>query len=51
MKWIYRILRLFFCPHNYRKLDVYEKKVGGRIIGYSYVKECVYCGEVKEFEI
>lgn len=51
MKWLYRILRLFFCPH------VYEKEVcsggvvsGGRNIGRFYDKECKHCGKIRRFQ-
>lgn len=52
MKGLYRILRLFFCPHDY-KITVNSGNVtlcGGAIIGRYYDKECKHCGKIRRFQ-
>lgn len=52
MKYLYRILRLFFCPHVYDKVlssgAIVSLRAGGDI-GKYYDKECKHCGKVKRF--
>jgi hypothetical protein len=51
MKWLYRILRLFFCPHKYTTtVDVGKIRDNGNVIGNYYDKECKYCGKMKHFQ-
>ena len=51
MKYLYKILRLFFCPHKYSKTVSKGNIIGfnGTVQGYFYDKECCYCGKVREF--
>lgn len=56
MKYIYKILRLFLCPHKYRKTinDGYYARfneLGMERVknGSWYDKECCYCGKIKRF--
>lgn len=65
MKYLYKILRLFFCPHKYNKLlgkgDIVVNKYkvvddklyanGYDVTGNYYNKECCYCGKVKVFNM
>lgn len=52
MKYLYKLVRLFFCPHKYKSKDrgqiVNEDKV---IIGTFYNKECRYCGKMRVFNL
>lgn len=55
MKYLYKILRLFFCPHKYGKITheikVYEDGDNSKIPNFiKYIKECKYCGRMKEFK-
>lgn len=52
MKYLYAILRLFFCPHNYTKTVAGGKYVDhqGRALSSYYDKECKHCGKIKRFE-
>lgn len=59
MKYLYCILRLFFCPHKYKIeltqgntfshfFDEFEmEKV---MTGHYYDRECNYCGKIKRFK-
>jgi len=49
MKWLYRILRLFFCPHFWIKIDKESIKSNGEEywVGDLYTLQCKYCGEIK----
>lgn len=55
MKYLYKILRMFFCPHKYKTLvlsgDVHRTSHKGVkiVTGKFYDKECLYCGKIKEF--
>lgn len=51
MKYLYKIIRIFFCPHKYSKTIKSGKLIGdiGESIGDFYNKECRYCGKVKCF--
>jgi hypothetical protein len=50
MKYLYKILRLFFCPHKYDKiLAKGPVRDGYKTIGLYYDKECKYCGKIKAF--
>lgn len=53
MKYLYKILRMFFCPHKYSKLISTGKIVDqiGDKIGSFFNKECKYCGKVKVFNL
>lgn len=52
MKYLYKILRLFFCPHKYNKTlnkaDIVTT-VDKRIVGFSYTSQCSYCGRIKNY--
>jgi hypothetical protein len=56
MKYLYKILRLFKCPHKWKiikTIDVYENYFGTLSklpIGEKYIKECKYCGEIRKFK-
>lgn len=57
MKNLYKILRLFFCPHKYKTvissgtISSYSKRLGvSVIIGNYWNKECSRCGDIKRFE-
>lgn len=57
MKYLYKILRLFFCGHKYDLIisgTVFQREdydIGsGFPIGIYYDKNCRYCGKVKRFE-
>jgi hypothetical protein len=51
MKQLYRILRLFFCPHKYTILEcsavtrIY-KNGSEVIIGHNILSQCKYCGKL-----
>lgn len=52
MKYLYRILRLFFCSHKY---EIFEQgtrtyRPTGHVIGTFYISKCRYCGKIKSFE-
>lgn len=50
MKYLYRILRLFFCPHKYKLTLHGPIHLDGKPVGSYYDKTCYYCGKVKRFE-
>lgn len=54
MKWLYRILRLFFCPHKYEIEDKYERTKtfvsGVKHVTHIYINRCKYCGKQKKLE-
>lgn len=52
MKWLYRVLRLVFCPHKYDKLMAHGQLLNNNneAFGNYYDKECKYCGKIKRFE-
>lgn len=52
MKWLYRILRLFFCPHKWVEKDTkpIRKSYTQSVIGISSIKVCKYCGKEKHFQ-
>lgn len=56
MKWIYRILRLFFCPHYWvivTEVKVYsicEPTKATLPIGLEQRCRCKRCGEIKVFK-
>ena len=51
MKYLYKILRLFFCPHKYKKTVTYGPVTeDGSVIGNYRDKECRYCGRIKRFQ-
>lgn len=50
MKWLYRILRLFFCPHKYKSLHEGSVVCKSTTIGRYYDKECKYCGKMKRYQ-
>lgn len=51
MKYLYKILRLFFCPHKYIQKEKHTvlKSNNNDIVGFFYIKECKYCGEIIQF--
>lgn len=50
MKWLYRILRLFKCPHkdarigDFKRID-HETQV---VVKHQLVLQCTRCGRVKK---
>jgi hypothetical protein len=52
MKYLYKILRLFFCPHKYKLVS--EKGIikssSQKQIGSLRIKECQYCGKEKGYK-
>lgn len=51
MNKLYKILRLFFCPHNYAILEctpVTRIYPNGKehIIGHNILSQCKYCGKL-----
>jgi len=54
MKYLYLILRLFFCAHKYNKhLQKLSMHTEGYDMptGFEYVKECCKCGKVRAFKV
>lgn len=51
MKWLYRILRLFFCPHKYEIAGETEitRSSDNSVAGHLVILECKHCGKLKEF--
>lgn len=52
MRWLYRILRLFFCPHRWERAGVkktgYTRKSDGKELEFeSIILQCAYCGNMK----
>lgn len=52
MKWLYRILRMFVCPHRWRhmeQINVHGESWDGtrRVIGFNSVLQCQRCGTLK----
>lgn len=53
MRWFYRILRLFFCPHRFgsaKKLQARDLQTD-TVRAYIYVLRCRYCGKMKSFTV
>lgn len=56
MKWLYRIFRLFICPHRFSNID--KQKIFTNIdrlgkweeTGMLYTQQCKYCGKLKSFK-
>jgi DNA-directed RNA polymerase subunit RPC12/RpoP len=51
MRWLYKILRLFKCPHKFEKIkegDIIEYV--GRT-GTIYIMKCSRCGKIIQKEI
>lgn len=51
MKWLYKILRLFFCPHKYvryERVRIDDPESGE----YEYREKCscVRCGKMRRFK-
>ena len=52
MKYLYKILRLFFCPHKYSILIKHGKITEcGTIIRNYNIKECRFCNKPKIFNM
>lgn len=52
MKWLYRILRLFYCPHRFVTLDdTPVNDVTGKPCKVIYRQECKYCGRPNVYQI
>jgi len=51
MRWLYKILRLFFCPHRFKRTNEIHLLNGGKQYGTKYVGECRYCGKIKGFKV
>lgn len=53
MKYLYKIFRLFFCPHKFLNKEKYNStktyKSGEEINSVLYIKECKYCGKIKTY--
>ena len=53
MKYLYKILRLFKCPHKYIKIDKYKTThtymSGKEIEVVEYHLQCKYCGKIKSY--
>jgi hypothetical protein len=51
MKYLYKILRLFICPHRYTQKERIEtvNHLIGNVMQIDYVKECRYCGKIRNF--
>lgn len=50
MKWLYRILRLFFCPHVWvEKVTCKVTNVVMNIHKIYFVYQFKYCGEIRKF--
>lgn len=48
---MYKILRLFYCPHKYVKIQTYKKTYGLSFSSLIIVSQCRYCGKFKTLEI
>ena len=55
MKYLYFILRLFFCPHRYVDKNIIEKQTeyinGRKRIWQEILQECKYCGKLTKFSV
>lgn len=57
MKWLYRILRLFFCPHRWEYRGAMESRTEKNSDGHIVrdinlrILECRYCGIEKTNEL
>lgn len=57
MKYLYKILRLFACPHKYfefKKINIYDEYDNPRTelpVQTKYVLKCRYYGELKKFKV
>lgn len=51
MKWIYRILRLFFCPHRYEILGEHNGERMDGALYRAHQLKCKRCGICKMFRI
>jgi hypothetical protein len=53
MKYFYRILRLFFCPHKYETIGISEVKPYNEDFVYKriYRQECEYCGKPNVYKV
>lgn len=58
MKWFYRILRLFFCPHKWietgesiSKIAVYPSINKECITGMRRICKCTICGTIRAFKL
>lgn len=47
MKYLYAILRLFFCPHKYQLYGTISVHENGSKIGIEYINICKKCGKIK----
>lgn len=52
MKWLYRILRLFFCPHKWVEKNAYSinRNDDKKQVGVFTIKTCRYCGKERSFK-
>jgi len=47
MKWVYRILRLFFCPHKWEVLGKNPLlREDNERFGDMYILKCKHCGKL-----
>lgn len=54
MKWIYRILRLFFCPHKYEvfhTIKEYERESDTVPSSTIIILQCNRCGKMRNHTI
>ncbi len=50
VKWLYRILRLFFCPHRWILVQKRELHRSGYYVYTLRINKCRYCGKEKTFK-
>lgn len=52
MKYLYKILRMFFCPHKYKHTDTFNIETKDkRVIEKVVEKSCKYCGKNEYYRI
>jgi hypothetical protein len=52
MRYLYKVLRLFFCPHRFqinRVVNLIEDENSIIPNAYNILNRCKYCGELKKF--
>jgi len=54
MKWLYRIFRLFVCPHKYaviQKVGVFSNDRDTLPFGAKFIVQCKRCGKIKTHRV
>lgn len=53
MKWLYRIFRLFVCPHKYTIVEEIKLYCGDSILpaGTKFIIQCKRCGKIKSHRV